>query len=95
MSVHNVVQPVYALACDQQGCPNRYESADWDYRYVNLRNQAAAAGWRVRPTAGPGSRSAPDLCPDCRTLTAQWIAVFREAGKRIDVALGIDTEEGS
>lgn len=60
MSLHNVVLPVWRIACDYPGC-KRYEQNNYEF---SLRPDAARAGWRVRPHKGKGSRTAPDLCPD-------------------------------
>jgi len=70
MSARLVVSPVYRVECDEPGCPRFYQS-DQAWNQVNWRaarvEAAEQGGWQVRPNGGPGSRTAPDLCPQHRT----------------------------
>jgi ferredoxin-thioredoxin reductase catalytic subunit len=64
MSLRQVVPPVYRLTCDHDGC-TRYEQSEFEWY---ARRDAKVAGWQVRPNAGKGSRTAPDLCPQHRDI---------------------------
>lgn len=66
MSFRNLTVPVVAISCDRPGgCSNRFQRASWANEW-GLRQDAAAAGWQVRPARGKGSRTDPDLCPTHR-----------------------------
>lgn len=68
MTLRRIVEPVYRIDCDGDGC-NRFSLADDEYgrcyEYA-ARQSAREYGWQVRPNRGKGSRSAPDLCPSCK-----------------------------
>jgi hypothetical protein len=63
MTIRRVVVPAYEITCDGPSCVATYPAGSIDGL---SRMSARAAGWLTRPGRGKGSRSAPDLCPDCR-----------------------------
>lgn len=69
MTARLVVSPVYRIECDEPAC-SRYYRSDTSWGQGNWRaarrEAAKLGGWQVRPNAGPGSRTAPDLCPEHR-----------------------------
>lgn len=64
MSVVIVVQPKLAVRCDHCGAEDEV-TVDWLDGW-STRRAAERRGWRVRPARGPGSKSAPDVCPRCQ-----------------------------
>lgn len=56
-----IVQPVYRLFCDRDGCNAKYTTSTVSDTYARLAAQED--GWQIRPFAGKGSRRGPDLCP--------------------------------
>lgn len=61
MTVQVKQQAVYRIWCDAEGCAADFFDESWSDRAI--RSTAEVEGWQVRPNAGKGSRSAPDLCP--------------------------------
>lgn len=53
------------LACDHYRCRHTFHRVGRIGRYPSLLRAAASiVGWTVRPTGGPGARTAPDFCCD-------------------------------
>lgn len=65
MGVYLAQRPIYRVVCDVTDCGEEFQAVT-AYRQMgehSTRHAAEKAGWAVRPAAGKGSRSAPDLCP--------------------------------
>jgi hypothetical protein len=62
-----IQRPIYGIRCDRAGCGAKFipdgQFNQSIYDGTGARIEAEAAGWQVRPSRGPGSRSALDLCP--------------------------------
>lgn len=65
MSVRLILPPIYAIYCDNPACDNNLAPARSDTEWLT-REDAAKAGWKVRPTSGKGARTAPEYCPICK-----------------------------
>ena len=66
MTLRMVKPPVYWVTCDRRGCAV-FVGGDSQYA---VRTKAAREGWQLRPARGKGSRTAPDHCPEHRTVAA-------------------------
>lgn len=72
MSIRLIVEPVYLAVCDGivdgRPCPARFLPSNKRHQSssYSVREAALRAGWLMRPMRGRGSRSAPDLCPECK-----------------------------
>ncbi len=64
MSARGLTPPTFEIRCDHTPCGAAFRKSGWylDARYISP--WAEEAGWKVRPLVGPGSRSAPDYCPE-------------------------------
>lgn len=78
MTIRSITTPVYAIQCDADECTAEIRTEGWGEYFV--RRDAEAAGWQLRPLAGNGSRSAPDLCPRHRTDVCVRCQITRSAG---------------
>ena len=67
MTARLVQAPINVVDCD--GCGATYTPKDpFNQRtHGRARVEAQQAGWQIRPLQGPGSKTAPDRCPTCRT----------------------------
>lgn len=65
MTAVEIVSPVWKITCDREGCERAFIPAEDFYRHSDrdARRGAELVGWQIRPWAGKGSRSGPDLCP--------------------------------